>query len=191
MDFKNGYTVDSDCEIEMRCHDRHFRDTVFLDIFGSKVFALDTPGLFTSWSMRRTLLDAADNPLVQIRHAGNLSLEQWTLEDGHGKSLCSAKGSKSSTSGATVIEVNMSTESTSDATIILRSTDHAGTMTTFSADDATIAEMALEQNNDISFLDRRGLDRSAWKLKVMKGTDLALIAALAVCRAEVLHAWRR
>jgi hypothetical protein len=47
------------------------------------------------------------------------------------------------------------------------------------------------RNNDLSFLGRRGLDRSGWKLKVVAGTDLAMVAALAVCRAEVLHVYRR
>lgn len=189
--FSHEYIVNDDCEIEMQCHDRHFRDTVFLDLFGSRIFALDVPGLFTSWSMRRTLVDATGAPLVEIRHVGKLSLEKWTIEDASDRQLCSVKGSKSRTSGATVIEADLKTESASGATITLQSADHAGTTTMFLIDGEPIAEMALVQNNDLSFLGRRGLDRSAWKLKVLKGNDLALIAALAVCRAEVLHAWRR
>lgn len=191
MKFINGYTVDSDCEIEMKCHDRHFRDTIFIDDSGAEVFALDCPGLLTSWSMRRLLRDAAGSQVLQVRHASNTSLEQWVIEDAHGKQLCLAKGSKSPKDQATTIDAKVSADDGADFTIAVRSGDHAGTSTIFQKDGTTIAEMLLVANNDLSFLDRRGLDRSGWKLKVKEGTDLALVAGLAVCRAEVLHAWRR
>lgn len=189
--YKHGYVVDSDCEIEMRCHDRHFRDTVFLDQSGDNVFSIECPGLLTSWSMRRTLRDAAGLQVLHIRHQGTISLEQWTVEDAYGRQLCSAKGSKSAKDQATAIDAKVFGEDGSEMDIEVRSADHAGTVTTFSVDGVAIAEMLLVKNNDLSFLDRRGLDRSSWKLKVVAETDLALIAALALCRAEVLHAWRR
>jgi hypothetical protein len=189
--FKNGYIVDTDCEIEMRCHDRQFRDTVFLDSSGAEIFALDCPPLFTSWTMRRTLRDAAGLQVLQIRHAATSLLENWIIEDAHGKQLCTAKGSKAPRSGGTVITVKVLRGDGAEVGIDIRSGDHAGTSTTFRADGVTIGEMLLVTNNDLSLLGRRGLDRSGWTLKVKADTDLALIAALAVCRAEVLHAWRR
>lgn len=189
--FKNGYVVETDCEIDMRCHDRHFRDTVFLDSSGATVFALDCPGLFTSWSLRRWLRDAAGLQVLQVRHAGKTTLEQWTIEDVHGKQLCSAKGSKTLKSGATKIQAKVLAGEGAEFDIDIQSADHAGISTIFQVDGVNIAEMLLMKNNDLSFLDRRGLDRSTWKLKVKAETDLALVAALAVCRAEVLHAWRR
>lgn len=191
LKFKDGYIVATDCDIEMICHDKQFRDTIFLDDSRAIIFALDCPTLFTSWSMRRTLVNAAGLPVLQIRHSVSLSLESWTIEDAHGKPLCSAKGSKSPTGGATMIDAKMLAENGTESVITLRSADHAGTTTTFEADDVAVAEMSVVQNNDLSFLDRRGLDRSSWKLKVVAGADLALVAALAICRAEVLHAWRR
>jgi len=189
--FKEGYFVETDCEIEMRCHDRHFRDTVFLDGSGAEVFALDVPTLFTSWSNRRTLRDAAGLQVLLVRHASTSIIENWIIEDAHGKQLCTAKGSKSPKSGATMIKGKVLGEDGAEYSIDIQSSDHAGTSTTFQVDGITIAEMLLATNNDLSLLGRRGLDRSGWKLKVKAGTDLALVAALAVCRAEVLHAWRR
>lgn len=191
LTFKEGYTLASDCEIDMRCHDRHFRDTVFLDTSGAEVFALDCSGMFTSWSLRRTLRDAAGLQVLHIRHAGTATLEQWSIEDGHGKRVCLAKGSKEAKSGATVIEARVEGGEGEGFGIEVKSGDHAGTETMFKVDGVVLAEMVLVTNNDLSLLGRRGLDRSGWKLKVKAGTDLALVAALAVCRAEVLHAWRR
>jgi hypothetical protein len=51
--------------------------------------------------------------------------------------------------------------------------------------------MAILENNDISFLSNRGLERSAWSIRIAGGIDVALVLALAYCRAMVLHAWRR
>ena len=178
----------------MRCHDRHFRDTVFLDAgSGAEIFALDVPTLFTSWSMRRTVRDAAGLQVLHIRHktSGTSIVENWIIEDALGKQICSAKGKKESKSGATTIEAKVSTGEGAEFSIDIQSGDHAGTETTFKVDDITVAEMLLVTNNDLSLLSRRGLDRSGWRLNVRAGLDLALVAALAVCRAEVLHAWRR
>ena len=191
VEFKDGYTLATDCEIDMRCHDRHFRDTVFVDSSGAEVFALDCPGLFTSWSMRKAIRDAAGLQVLQVRHARASILENWIVEDALGKQICTAKGSKESRSGATTIAAKVLAETGDDFSIDIQSGDHAGTETTFRVDGVVIAEMLLVTNNDLSLLGRRGLDRSGWKLKVKAGTDLALVAALAVCRAEVLHAVRR
>lgn len=190
--FKDGYTLATDCEMEMRCHDRHFRDTVFLDASSeSTIFALDCPGLFTSWSMRKTIRDAAGLQVLQLRHVSTSIVENWIIEDALGKQICSVKGSKEAKSGATVIEAKVECGEGEGLGIDVRSGDHAGTETIFRVDGVVVAEMLLVTNNDLSLLGRRGLDRSRWKLKVKAGTDLALVAALAVCRAEVLHAWRR
>lgn len=73
----------------------------------------------------------------------------------------------------------------------MHSIDRRGTRSTFEVEGAVIAEMHLIENNDLTFLDKRGIDRSAWKIDIAGGVDIALILALAYCRAEVLHAWRR
>lgn len=191
LTFKGGYTVATDCDIGMRCHDRHFRDTVFLDNSGAEILALDCSGMFTSWSLRRTLRDAAGLQVLHIRHAGTATLEQWNVEDAQGKQICLAKGSKEAKSGATTIAAKVLKEDGEGYGVDIQSADHAGIETMFKVDGVVVAEMTLVTNNDLSLLGRRGLDRSGWKLKVKAGTDLALVAALAVCRAEVLHAWRR
>jgi uncharacterized protein YxjI len=190
---QDGYILTTDCSIEMRCHDRQFRDTVFVDNSGFTLFALDSPALFTSWHVRRSLRDAAGLQVLQIRHAGNTLLEHWYIEDARGKRLCEARGRKDSKTGATVIEglVLAGGGDGEEVAVDVRSGDHAGSETIFRVGEEVVAEMTLVKNNDLSFLGRRGLDRSGWRLKVVAGADLAMVAALAVCRAEVLHVYRR
>jgi uncharacterized protein YxjI len=174
---QDSYILTTDSTIEMQCHDRHFRDTVFVDPSGTKLFALDSPALFTSWHVRRSLRDAAGLQVLQIRHAGNTLLEHWYIEDARGKQLCEA--------GKVLVGDGR------EVAVDVRAGDHAGSETIFRVDGEVVAEMVLVINNDLSFLGRKGLDRSGWRLKVVKGADLAMVAALAVCRAEVLHVYRR
>jgi uncharacterized protein YxjI len=193
LEFKSqdSYILTTDCTIEMICHDRQFRDTVFVDNSGTTLFALDSPALFTSWHVRRSLRDAAGLQVLQIRHAGNTLLEHWYIEDARGKQLCEVRGSKAPKSGATVIEGTVLAGDGEEVAVDVRSGDHAGSETIFRVGEEVAAEMTLVKNNDLSFLGRRGLDRSGWRLKVVAGADLAMVAALAVCRAEVLHVYRR
>jgi hypothetical protein len=188
---QDGYILTTDCSIEMQCHDRQFRDTVFVDNSGTTLFALDSPALFTSWHVRRSLRDAAGLQVLQIRHAGNTLLEHWYIEDARGKQLCEARGSKAPKTGATVIEGKILAGDGEQVAVDVRSGDHAGSETIFRVGGEVVAEMTLVKNNDLSFLGRKGLDRSGWRLKVVAGADLAMVAALAVCRAEVLHVYRR
>jgi hypothetical protein len=188
---QDSYILTTDSTIEMQCHDRHFRDTVFVDPSGTKLFALDSPALFTSWHVRRSLRDAAGLQVLQIRHAGNTLLEHWYIEDARGKQLCEAWGSKAAKTGATVIAGKVLVGDGREVAVDVRAGDHAGSETIFRVDGEVVAEMVLVINNDLSFLGRKGLDRSGWRLKVVKGADLAMVAALAVCRAEVLHVYRR
>jgi hypothetical protein len=190
---QDSYILTTNSTIEMQCHDRHFRDTVFVDPSGTKLFALDSPALFTSWHVRRSLRDAAGLQVLQIRHAGNTLLEHWYIEDARGKQLCEAWGSKAAKTGATVIagKVLVGEGDGGEVAVDVRAGDHAGSETVFRVDGEVVAEMLLVVNNDLSFLGRKGLDRSGWRLKVMAGADLAMVAALAVCRAEVLHVYRR
>ena len=175
----------------MRCHDRHFRDTVFLDSSGAQVFALDCSGLSTSWNMLKAIRNAAGLLVLQVRHANASILENWIVEDALGKQICTAKGSQESKSGATTITAKVLVGKGAGSSIDIQSADYAGVETTFKVNGVIVAEMVLVANNDLSLLSQRGLDRSGWKLKVKAGTDLALVAALAVCRAEVLHAEAR
>lgn len=149
----------SDLEINMICHDRHLRDTVFLDESGNTIFALDCAALFTSWTVRRTLRDAAGSVCLQVRHE-KLGMQSWVIEDAHGKPVCEAKGSRTVKTRATRIEAKVLAGPEAGSTVVLQSVDRAGSSTTFDFGGRDVAEMALTKNNDMSFLGRRGGCRS-------------------------------
>ncbi|KAM0717894.1 hypothetical protein Q7P37_006226 [Cladosporium fusiforme] len=155
-------------------------------------FIFSGGGIFSSWSVRRTLKDANERHILDIRHYKS-SMSQWIVEDPNGKQLCLVKESESKVPKATAMQAQVTAEDVvgGHVTVDIQSSDHAGSITTFHVEGKAIAEMHLVQNNDISFLGQKGLDRSAWKIHVVGGVDMALILALAYCRAYILHAWRR
>ena len=171
----------------IRCHDRFFRDGVLCDDTGNRLFDCVARNILTSWNLRRHLTDASGQDLLTIRHY-NSSLNRWTIEDMHGRALCRVKDV--SKQGLTTLDAQVCSDS-SDTTIHIKSFDAAGTKTSFEVEGIKIAEMTVTDNNDVSFLGRRGLDRSAWKLEVAGGVDVALVAAIAFVRVEVMHARRR
>lgn len=186
VSFGSGYVVKGDCTLEIRCHDRFFRDAVVCDENGDKLFAMEA-NLFTSWSVRRTLRDTAGHHVLDIRHY-KTKLKEYIVEDPEGRELCIIKDGVQGK--LTAVEVQVTAEK-SNVTVSIRSFDHAGTKTVFEVEGVVIAEMVLTENNDVSFLHRRGLDRTVWRLRIVGGVDMALVLALAFCRAEISHAWRR
>jgi hypothetical protein len=189
----SGHVSNTNTTITFRCHDRLFRDAVACDDNGSKLFTLGAGSVWTSWSMRRTLRSAADDKhILDVRHH-NSKYKEWVAEDPQGRQLCLVKDGVSKVGKATCMQAQIVAEEVVGGHIIvdMQSIDHAGSKTVFRVGEEAIAEMSLVENNDLSFLGTRGLDRSAWKIRLAAGVDIALILALAYCRAEVLHAWRR
>jgi hypothetical protein len=189
----SGHITKTDTTITFRCHDRHFRDAVVCDEDGNTLFTLGAGGLWTSWSLRRTLRSAVDDKhILDVRHH-NSKLKEWVVEDPEGRQLCLVKDGVSKVAQATSMQAQITADEVVGGHVVvdMQSSDHAGSKTVFRVGEAAIAEMSLVENNDLSFLGTRGLDRSAWKIRMAPDVDIALILALAYCRAEVLHAWRR
>jgi hypothetical protein len=189
----SGYVSKTNSTITFRCHDKHFRDAVACDENGNTWFKLGADSLWTSWSLRRTLRSAADDKhILDVRHH-NSKYKEWVAEDPQGRRLCLVKDSVSKVGKATSMQAQVvAKEVVGDHIIVdMQSSDRAGTKTVFRVGEVAIAEMNIVENNDLSFLGTRGLDRSVWKIRLAAGVDIALILALAYCRAEVLHIWRR
>ena len=189
VSFGSGYIVKGESTLEIQCHDRFFRDAVVIDENGDKIFALEAKDPFTSWSVRRTLRDAMGRPVLDLRHYKS-KMKQWVVEDPQGRELCTIKDGVLTSRKFTAAHALVPTDS-GQVNVSMRSFDHAGTKTVFEVEGAPIAEMLLTENNDTSFLHKHGLDRTLWKLRVAPGIDMALILALAFCRAEISHVWRR
>lgn len=94
-------------------------------------------------------------------------------------------------SGFTAVDAEVLGNDSEQVTIGMRCFDKAGSRTSLQSDGVVIAELTLMDNNDASFLHKRGLDRTTWKLEVAKGVDITLVVGLAFARAEIMHAWRR
>ena len=185
----SGHISATECTLKIRCRDRYFRDTEVCDVDGHKLFVLEAKGPFMSWSIRRTLKDSSGNHILDLRHYKS-KLKQWIVEDPTGRELCLVKDGVVPGSRFTAVDAQVSVE-VNNVTISLRSFDHAGTKTHFEVDGVVIAEMLLTDNNDVSFLHRQDLERTSWRLRIAGGVDLPLVLALAFCRAEISHAWRR
>lgn len=185
----SGFIAEHDRTLGLRCHDRHFRDAVVCDENGTKIFDFNAKDIGTSWTLRRGLYDSKGCHILDLRHT-KMSTKTWVLEDHKGNEFCKIKD-VTSASGFTAVDVEVLANKSDASPIQIRSFDKAGSRTTFQADGATIVEMTLTDNNDTSFLHKRGLDRTTWKLQVVKGVDIALVVALAFARAEISHAWRR
>jgi hypothetical protein len=120
-------------------------------------------------------------------------MKEWVVEDPQGRQLCLVKDGVSKVGKATAMQAQVVAEEVVGGHVVvdIHSSDHAGTKTVFRVGEAIIAEMSILENNDISFLGSKGLERSAWRIRIASGVDVALILALAYCRAMVLHLWRR
>ncbi|KAL1848021.1 hypothetical protein Plec18170_008196 [Paecilomyces lecythidis] len=186
--FEKGYTTNGDTTFEIRCHDRFFRGAVVCNENGETIFAIEAKEPFTSWSVRRSLKDASGRHVWDLRHYKS-KIKAWVVEDPDGREICTIEENHSAkpfTAATALVPVDKG-----HVTISMESTDSSGIKTLFLIEGAPVAEMHLTENNDKAFLHRRNLDRTVWKLRVTKGTDIALILGLAFCRAEISHAWRR
>ncbi|CAD0099075.1 unnamed protein product [Aureobasidium mustum] len=188
--FNGGFIAEHDRTLGLRCHDRHFRDAVVCDENGVKIFDFNAKDIVISWTLRRSLVDSASNRhILDLRHT-KMGLKTWKLEDHQGNQVCKIQDVTSG-SGFTAVDVQIMANGSEISAIQIRSFDKAGSRTTFQVDGVTIVEMTLTDNNDASFLHKRGLDRTTWRLEVVKGVDIALVVALAFAHAEISHAWRR
>ncbi|KAF2716927.1 hypothetical protein K431DRAFT_168672 [Polychaeton citri CBS 116435] len=184
-----GYLTQAESTLEIRCSDRFLRDATVCGEREGELYRLEGNGLLTSWSMRRSLKSASGEHLLDLRHYKS-KLKQWIVEDPQGRELCIIKDSISTEKQNTAAEAQI-LSSEGLFSISMQSSDHTGITTVFQVEGIPFAEMSLVENNDISFLHRRGLDRTAWKLRLAAGVDVALVLALAFCRIEISHSWRR
>lgn len=89
LSFSSDYISKTNTTLSIQCHDRHFRGAIVRDDDPQTTtfFSLTAKQPFTSWSVRRTLKDALDNPILDLRHQHS-SLSKWVIEDPNGKVLC-------------------------------------------------------------------------------------------------------
>ncbi|KAI4722056.1 hypothetical protein E4T48_01749 [Aureobasidium sp. EXF-10727] len=179
ISLNSTYTATTPRTLGLRCHDRHFRDAVVCDEHGAKLFDFTAKNLGTSWTLRRSLIDSKSQiHILDLRHT-KTSYKSWILEDGAGTTVSTMKDVTRG-NGFTAVDVQVAVTDGVRG-IEVRSFDHAGSRTSFSADGTVVAEMTLVDNNDAALLHKRGLDRTTWKLEVAEGVDIALLVAGGFC----------
>lgn len=184
ISFGSGHVTKEETLLTIQCHDRFFRDAEVFNEDGDKLFTLTGKELFTSWTLRRTLADASGEAILDVRHT-KTSVKDWVVEDSQSKELCTVQDGTNS-QNFTDIHARVPTKA-GKAAVSMRSFDHGGSTTAFEVEGVTIAVMHLIENNDMQLLHRKGLDRTAWKLRIAGEVDMALVLALAFCRIEIRY----
>ena len=119
--------------------------------------------------------DFPGNHLLDIRHQNmDMLLRHWYIEDPDGKKVAQVK--RSSMLAMQVANVDMEVFQ-GERKLQMRQKDLGAISTYVSVGGATVAEIALVENNATFFNKQLGMDRSAWKIRVAEGMDLAVVSS--------------
>ncbi|KAI1743975.1 hypothetical protein F4680DRAFT_326040 [Xylaria scruposa] len=176
--------------LTLHCHDSTFKKATAVDAEGNPVFRVEGTTWGTSWSWRRKVFDATNNRhLFDFRHESFDFKNRWVVEDTTGRKLCSLIHKNQLTTNHSAIDATVRTVAGEDILVFMRPQDGAALTTTVSVDGTIIATIRKAIDNTKTF--RGDQDNSVWELRVAAATDLTMIVALALCRAEMGHVWKQ
>lgn len=187
--FNSGYVSKEENTLTIRCQVPNLRDAKVSDAGGTLLFAMQGAALWKSWSVRRSLKSASGEHVFDLRHY-ETKVRSWIVEDAYAKALARIKDETPFGANSSTFDAYIAADS-GEASVCMRSVDREGTKTVFEAEGITFAELLREENNDLPFLKTRGILRSVWKVRIAANVDLAMVLALAMCRIQVSHQWRR
>ncbi|RWA12045.1 hypothetical protein EKO27_g3073 [Xylaria grammica] len=174
--------------LRLHCHDSSFKNATVVDAEGKPVFRVEGATFGTSWSWRRKVFDATTNQhLFDFRHESLDIKNRWVVEDTTGRKLCSIVHKNQLTTNHSAVDATVRTRVGEDVLVTMRPQDEAALMTTISVDGTAIATIHMDSGKATTF--GRDQDNSVWELRVAAATDLTMIIALALCRAEMRHVW--
>ncbi|KAI0805518.1 hypothetical protein GGR55DRAFT_280457 [Xylaria sp. FL0064] len=178
--------------LTLHCHDSTFKKATVVDAAGNPVFRIGGTTWGTSWSWRRKVFNAIDNRhIFDFRHESLDFKNRWVVEDTTGRKLCSLVHKSQVTTNHSAIDATVRTVVGEDILVTMRPRDGAALTTTVSVGDGTIIAMISKVVDNTRKLFRGDQDNSVWVLRVAAATDLAMIVALALCRAEMGHVWKQ
>ncbi|KAI1172194.1 hypothetical protein F4777DRAFT_562907 [Nemania sp. FL0916] len=184
------YVSQKETTLMLHCHDSTFKKATAVDREKHHVFRVEGTTWGTSWSWRRKVFDAAKNQhLFDFRHESLDLKNRWLVEDTTGRKLCSLVHKNQLTANHSAIDATVRTVAGEDVIVAMRPLDGAALTTTISVGDVVIAIIRKVIDNTKTF--RGDQDNSVWELRVAPLTDLAMILALAMCRAEMGHVWKQ
>ncbi|KAI0435720.1 hypothetical protein F4803DRAFT_557712 [Xylaria telfairii] len=178
--------------LTLHCHDSTFKKATALDAEGNPIFRVEGTKWGTSWSWRRKVFDAIDNRhLFDFRHESLDFKNRWVVEDTTGRKLGSLVHKSQLTTNHSAIDATVRTIAGEDVLVIMRPQDGEALTVTVSVGDSTIIATISKVADNRRILFRGDQDSTVWLLRVAAATDLAMITALALCRAEMGHVWNQ
>lgn len=171
------------------CPARYFTSSTctITNEYGELLFNLEVPAALKSYSVRRTLKDTSNKTLLVLRHP-NSKIHTLAVETETGMQLCLIKDHGERIRDQTAqVHLGECYE-----TIDIRDVNAVGTKTAYEVQGRLVAELEMVVDNERELLRSKGDSiRTAWKLRMGPGVDMALFVALAFARIEISQSWRR
>jgi hypothetical protein len=166
--------------IFVRCHDRLFSKVTVVDEKDQELFVGGGPGPMKSWSWRRQVKDTSGVPIFDLRHHGSGMKNLWTVESPDGHRMAELKHVSSARRSDIDMVVTNGKDKEDDVVLQIRQKDQSAITTQVFFKSTCIAELQLQESNDISDLSH--VDRSSWKVRIAGGVDPAVVSPLILIR---------
>jgi hypothetical protein len=178
LNFSDVPIANKETSIFVKCHDRMFINVTVLDEQDQELFIGGGPGPTKSWSWRRQVKDTSGVPIFDLRHHGMGMKNLWTVESPDGYCMAELKHvSAKNRSDLDMVFANAKgKEDDVDVTLQIRQKDYSAITTQVFFQNACIAELQLQESNDITDLSQ--VDRSSWKVRIAGGVDPAIVSPL-------------
>jgi hypothetical protein len=162
--------------IYIKCHDRLFSKVTVVDDKGHELFTGGGPGPMKSWSWRRQMKDTSGVPIFDLRHHGSAMKNLWTAESPDGHRLAELKHISSSRRSDLDMVIPTGKGAKDNVVLQVRQKDHSAITTYVFFEAICIAELQLQESNDITDLSQ--VDRSSWRVRIAGGVDPAIVSLL-------------
>lgn len=166
-----GYETKEETTLWVRCHDRHLQYSTIVGDDGEKLFYVDGPGAYKSWTFRRPVKDSSGQRIFDLRRYGADVKMRWFVEDSKGNKIAELSHKNFFTRAHTAIDAHLCKE---DVRVEMRPRDFSAATTYVNVDGAIIAEITLHMNNTPTYF-VGNQDVSVFKVRTAKGVDLSLV----------------
>ncbi|KAF2227154.1 hypothetical protein BDZ85DRAFT_279048 [Elsinoe ampelina] len=188
--FGTGHIYKEERVFEIRCPDRFLRDIRIL-INGELLYSSKAETINKSLSQRKTLLDAAGQEILLVRWKTSGLHQARLIECPPGTERCQVRTSTVNPGRRVRLETKLPNDAGGEVVFACEAVDNGGLTNRFFVGETQVGELCMTESNDLDFLHAQGLDRSAWRLRVGAGVDVALVLAICFMRIEDQHAWRK
>ena len=185
-----GYIRNSATNITIYCHDRTFKSVDVLDdASGETLFKVESKGA-TSFSWRRKISSGTTGTkLFELRHGGYAMKNEWAVEDINGKRICTLRhvngmAARNRSNLDAVVHGESSADDVGN-TVEIRPRDRGALTTAVLWNGRELAMITNTEANDVTSLEKKGLDRTVWKASISAGVDVSLVSS---SRGSCLHA---